>query len=131
MQNALQNTSDMVSYTRGDSMEESNDIYRDTDYILKEIKRLINEYQQKLKEGFSDPKNFIKMSEIERMLCSLNQSTENLYLKSTIAALLNLDEKELIAAKKRVPRQRDPSENRSEGDTGNTYAFGRDSSDEV
>lgn len=90
----------MVSYTRGDSMEESNDIYRDTDYMLEEIKRLINEYQQKLKEGFSDPKNFIKMSEIERMLCSLNQSTENLYLKSTIAALLNLDEKELIAAKK-------------------------------
>lgn len=81
-------------------MEEINNIHKDTDYILEEIKRLLNEYQQKLKEGVSDPKHFIKMSQIESMLCSLNKSTENLYLKSTITTLLSLDEKEVIAAKK-------------------------------
>lgn len=81
-------------------MENTNSINKDTDHILYEIKRLLEEYNQKLLEGTKDPEHFLKMSEIESMLSGLNKSTENLYLKDTIAALADVNERALIASKK-------------------------------
>ncbi len=81
-------------------MEDSDLTSRSTDSIIEEIRKLLEEFNQKLAEGTKDPDHFLKMSEIEAMLSGLCESTENLYLRDTIAALASVDERRLIASKK-------------------------------
>lgn len=81
-------------------MSELNHIERDADSIIEEIKKLVDEYHQKINEGLKDPEHFLKMGQIEEMLDNLCKSTENIYLHDTIEALSNVDERRLIASKK-------------------------------
>ena len=81
-------------------MENHDLTYCSTDFILEEIRRLLEEFNQNLAEGTKDPEHFLKMSEIESMLSGLYKNTENLYLRDTIATLANVDERRLIASKK-------------------------------
>lgn len=81
-------------------MSETNQIKKDADDIVEEIKRLVDEYHQKLSEGTKDPKHFLKMGQIEDMLDKLCKTTENLYLHDTLDALSDIDERLLISSKK-------------------------------
>lgn len=70
------------------------------DEMFDEIRRLLDEYHQRITEGTKNPNNFLKLDDIESMLDTLCKSTENIYLRDTISLLESIDEKELIASKK-------------------------------
>lgn len=70
------------------------------DEMFGEIRRLLDEYHQRITEGTKNPNNFLKLDDIESMLDTLCKSTENIYLRDTISLLESIDEKELIASKK-------------------------------
>lgn len=71
-----------------------------TEVTISEIRRLLDEFEIKFKDGTSDPDNFITFSEIEDMLGKLIGSTKDLYSVKLQSLLNGIDEKELIRKKK-------------------------------
>ena len=72
----------------------------ENDIRVDEIVRLFNEFQEKFKVGTSQAKNFITMSEIERMWSELRSNTDNIYSDMLCELLSSVDERELIREKK-------------------------------
>lgn len=71
-----------------------------TEITISEIRRLLDEFETKFKDGTSDPDNFITFSEIEEMLGKLIGSTKDLYSDKLSSMLNEINEKELIRKKK-------------------------------
>lgn len=61
---------------------------------------LITEYEEKIKNGTSDPDHFMSMSEVEELLHKLNSDTRGEYTELTEKLLSQIDQKALVSAKK-------------------------------
>lgn len=70
------------------------------DEIIDELQRINQEFRDKVHEGFKEPDNFIKLSEIEKMGRELSFHTQELYLEETMALLNDIDESMLLCKKK-------------------------------
>lgn len=79
-------------------MEEQNN--RNIDEIIQDLQRINQEFREKIREGFKDPDNFIKLSEIEKMGKDLSLQTQKLYLEEAEALLNDIDEDMLMRKKK-------------------------------
>lgn len=79
-------------------MEEHNN--RNINEIMQDLQRINQEFREKIREGFKDPDNFIKLSEIEKMGKDLSLQTQKLYLEEAEALLNNIDEDMLMRKKK-------------------------------
>ena len=66
------------------------------DKIRSELEKLINQIDAKT----NDPDNFLSISELEKMWSELAAGTSKIYSDSISEAISNIDEKELIKAKK-------------------------------
>ena len=79
---------------------------------LAEIERLIKDFRQTFKERTSTAENFITMTEIETMWGYLRQTTNNIYSDILQELLREVDERNLIRKKKRIPRKRNKTQDR-------------------
>ena len=79
---------------------------------LAEIEHLIKDFRQTFKERTSTAENFITMTEIETMWGNLRQVTNNIYAEMVQELLSEVDERDLIRKKKRIPRKMDKTQNR-------------------
>lgn len=79
-------------------MEEHNN--RNINEIMQDLQRINQEFREKIREGFKDPDNFIKLSEIEKMGKDLSLQTQKLYLEEAEALLNDIDEDMLMRKKK-------------------------------
>jgi hypothetical protein len=77
-----------------------SDLNSPSSTALSEISRLVNEYEEKIKDGASDPEHFMSISEIEELWSKLNASTKVLYSDLTESLLKQIDQKALIDQKK-------------------------------
>ncbi len=77
-----------------------SDLNSPSSTALSEISRLVNEYEEKIKDGTSDPEHFMSISEIEELWSKLNASTKVLYSDLTESLLKQIDQKALIDQKK-------------------------------
>lgn len=73
---------------------------RSINEIMEELQCINQEFRERVREGFKDPDNFIKLSEIEKMGRELYLNTQKLYLDETMALLDDIDESMLIRKKK-------------------------------
>lgn len=64
---------------------------------LSEISRFVNEYEEKIRDGTSDPEHFMSISEIEELWSKLNARTNVLYSDLTESLLKQIN------LKKRIP----------------------------
>lgn len=80
---------------------------RSIDEIMADLQRINQEFREKIQDGFKEPDNFIKLSEIEKMGRELSLCTQKLYLEETTALLEDIDEDMLISKKNRVQRKGD------------------------
>ena len=70
--------------------------------IFKErLIQLIDDFRDKIKNGTSDPDNFMNISEIEHLWSELRGNTGNLYSDMLEEALEEINEDEIISKKKR------------------------------
>lgn len=67
---------------------------------IEELRRLIDEFEQKLKDGSSDPDAYLTLSEIESMWGKLIGDTTVLYSDMLQSMVEKLKEKDLIRKKK-------------------------------
>lgn len=73
---------------------------RSIDEIMKDLQRINQEFREKIREGFKDPDNFLKLSEIEKMGKTLSLQTQKLYLEEAETLLNDIDEDMLMRKKK-------------------------------
>ena len=71
-----------------------------------ELTRIIKEFEEKIQNGTEDPDRFLTLSEIEELWGKLIGDTNILYSDMLQSLIQNVDEKELIRQKKRIPSQR-------------------------
>ena len=79
---------------------------RSIDEIMADLQRINQEFREKIQDGFKEPDNFIKLSEIEKMGRELSLFTQKLYLEETTALLEDIDEDMLISKKKQSTKKR-------------------------
>lgn len=79
-------------------MSEQED--RGIDEIMDDLQRINQEFREKVRNGFTEPDSFIKLSEIEKMGRELTAHTQKLYLEETTALLNEIDESMLLHKKK-------------------------------
>lgn len=79
---------------------------RSIDEIMADLQRINQEFREKIQDGFKEPDNFIKLSEIEKMGRELSLGTQKLYLEETAALLEDIDEDMLISKKKQSTKKR-------------------------
>lgn len=65
-----------------------------------ELKRIVEEFRQKIKSGTSDPERFLTITDIERLWSSLRGETSLLYSDMLSELLAEVDESEIIRKKK-------------------------------
>ena len=82
---------------------------RSIDEIMEDLQRINQEFRERVRDGFKNPDDFIKLSEIEKMGRELSLNTQKLYLEETTSLLNDIDESLLIRKKNRVQRKRDKS----------------------
>ena len=70
------------------------------------LTRNIKEFEEKIQNGTEDPDRFLTLSEIEELWGKLIGDTNILYSDMLQSLIQNVDEKELIRQKKRIPSQR-------------------------
>lgn len=80
---------------------------RSIDEIMADLQRINQEFREKVQNGFKEPDNFIKLSEIEKIGRELSLSTQKLYLEETAALLDDIDEGMLISKKKQNTMKRE------------------------
>ena len=66
-----------------------------------ELIRIVDEFRQRIISGTSDPKNFLTISDIERLWSELRGNTSLLYSDMLSELLAGIDESEIIRKKKR------------------------------
>ena len=79
---------------------------RSIDEIMDDLRRINQEFREKVREGLKDPDGFIKLSEIEKMGRELSLDTQKLYLEETTSLLNDIDESMLIRKKKQSTKKR-------------------------
>ena len=82
---------------------------RSIDEIMEDLQRINQEFRERVRNGFKNPDDFIKLSEIEKMGRELSLNTQKLYLEETTTLLNDIDESLLIRKKNRVQRKGDKS----------------------
>ncbi len=75
---------------------------RDLEDIMSDLNHINSRFRQQIREGTSDPDNFMKLHEIERLWKELRISTEKIYSEQVTSLLNEIDESELISKKKRI-----------------------------
>lgn len=79
---------------------------RSIDEIMEDLQRINQEFREKVRDGLTDPDDFIKLSEIEKMGRELSLSTQKLYLEETTSLLNDIDESMLLRKKKQSTKKR-------------------------
>ena len=85
-------------------MDEAN--WSDTDIKISEIGRLIQDFKEKFKAGTSDANSFMSITEIELLWGELQDKTNYIYSGMLRELMSEVDERDLINKKKRIPTQR-------------------------
>ena len=67
---------------------------------IRELTRLVNEFEEKIRAGTEDPDRFLTLSEIEELWGKLKGDTNILYSDLLQGLMSSVDEKELIRKKK-------------------------------
>ncbi len=73
---------------------------RDLEDIMSDLNYVNAQFRQKVREGTSNPDNFMKLHEIERLWKELRTSTEKIYSDQVMSLLDEIDESPLICKKK-------------------------------
>lgn len=81
-----------------------DDIKSPSSVTIKELSRLIKEFEEKIQDGTADPNRFLTISEIEELWSKLLGNTNVLYSDMIRSLIRNIDEKELIREKKENSR---------------------------
>lgn len=79
---------------------------RSINEIMEDLQRINQEFREKVRDGFKDPDDFIKLSEIEKMGRELSLSTQKLYLEEITSLLNDIDESMLLRKKKQSTKKR-------------------------
>lgn len=79
---------------------------RSIDEIMEDLQRINQEFRERVRDGFENPDDFIKLSEIEEMGRELSLNTQKLYLEETASLLNDIDESMLIRKKKQSTKKR-------------------------
>ena len=69
-----------------------------------ELTRIVKEFEEKIENGTEDPNRFLTLTEIEQLWGSLIKDTNVLYSEMLQSLIQNIDEKELVRAKKENSR---------------------------
>ena len=78
---------------------------RSIDEIMEDLQRINQEFRERVRDGFKNPDDFIKLSEIEKLGRELSLNTQKLYLEETTSLLNDIDESLLIRKKKQSTRK--------------------------
>jgi len=73
---------------------------------VSEIEMLIIEFQEKFEAGTKEAEKFITIHEIERNMAELQRRTDKIYRDMVCELMSDVDEREIICKKKRIPRKR-------------------------
>lgn len=80
---------------------------RDLEDIMSDLNHINSEFRQKIREGTSNPDNFMKLNEIERLWKELRISTEKIYSDQVMSLLDEIDESVLIRKKKENTKKKE------------------------
>ena len=100
------------------------DIKSPSSVTIGELTRIVKEFEEKIQNGTEDPERFLTICEIEELWGRLIGDTTVLYSDMLQTIIRNIDEKELIRRKKRIPSQRNKithSQARRPADPYNTW----------
>ena len=81
------------------------DIKSPSSVTIGELTRIVKEFEEKIQNGTEDPERFLTICEIEELWGRLIGDTTVLYSDMLQTIIRNIDEKELIRRKKRIPSQ--------------------------
>lgn len=76
------------------------DIKSPSSVTIGELTRIIKEFEEKIQNGTEDPDRFLTLSEIEELWGKLIRNTNIIYSDMLRTLIQNINEKELIRAKK-------------------------------
>lgn len=81
-----------------------DDIKSPASVTIGELTRIVKEFEEKIENGTEDPNRFLTLTEIEQLWGSLIKDTNVLYSEMLQSLIQNIDEKELVRAKKENSR---------------------------
>lgn len=76
---------------------------------IRELSRIIKEFEEKIQNGTENPDRFLTLSEIEELWGKLIGDTNILYSDMLQSLIQNIDEKELIRQKKENSKAKESS----------------------
>lgn len=76
---------------------------------IRELSRIIKEFEEKIQNGTENPNRFLTLSEIEELWGKLIGDTNILYSDMLQSLIQNIDEKELIRQKKENSKAKESS----------------------
>lgn len=77
-----------------------DDIKSPSSITLGELSRLVNEFEEKIRNGTEDPDRFLTITEIEELWGKLIGDTNVLYSDMLQRLIQDIDEKDLVRSKK-------------------------------
>lgn len=77
-----------------------DDIKSPATVTIGELTRIVNEFEEKIKNGTRDANDFLTITEIEELWSKLIGDTNVLYSDMLQTLIQNIDEKELVKSKK-------------------------------
>ena len=83
------------------------DIKSPSSITVRELSRLVKEFEEKIQNGTMDPDRFLTLSEIEELWGKLIGDTNVLYSDMLQQLIRNVDEKDLIRQKKENTRPKE------------------------
>lgn len=84
-----------------------DDISSPSSITISELKRIVEEFEERFKDGTEDPDRFLTLAEIEELWGKLIGDTNVLYSNMIRDLMCSIDEKDIIRKKKRIPGQGD------------------------
>lgn len=83
-----------------------DDIKSPSAVTIGELSRIVKEFEEKIQNGTENPDRFLTLTEIEELWGKLIGDTNVLYSDMIQSLIQNIDERELVRQKKRIPCQR-------------------------
>lgn len=83
------------------------DIKSPSSITVRELSRLVKEFEEKIQNGTMDPNRFLTLSEIEELWGRLIGDTNVLYSDMLQQLIRNVDERDLIRQKKENTRPKE------------------------
>jgi len=83
------------------------DIKSPSSITVRELSRLVKEFEEKIQNGTMDPDRFLTLSEIEELWGKLIGDTNVLYSDMLQQLIRNVDERDLIRQKKENTRPKE------------------------